>query len=817
MESKQQMAAKRGGGKTARKKTAKKKAPRKKTAAGKSTSRKKNVRKPARGKGRRRGNPPRARRKSHRLWRFAVAGLVLVALLLGGYTLYLGQSVRVAFEGKRWSVPARVYARPLELYSGAPLRVKQLAYELRILGYRKVGKVWQDAQWAQSGGRFTIRSRDFRFWDGAAPGRQLTLRIERGHITQLRDSGGNVDLVRLEPVQIGSIYPAHREDRVLVQRSEIPDHLVAALLAIEDRRFYEHHGVDPRGIARAMWANVRAGGMVQGGSTLTQQLVKNFILSSERTLTRKLNEALMALIVESRYEKDEILEAYANEIYLGQDRERAIHGFGLGALFYFNRPLSELHVHETALLVGLVKGASYYNPRRHPQRARKRRDLVLDAMYQQGFIDAKTAATAKARPLGVSKRGRLEGHRYPAFIQLVRRQLRRDYQEEDLTSEGLRIFTTLDPWDQRQAALGVAKQLAAIEKSRRIAAGSLQAAMVVASSQEGEVRALVAGRDAGVSGFNRALNAIRPVGSLVKPAVYLSALAEPQHYTLASLLRDEPVDLKLPNGDRWTPRNYDRKVHGRVPLHTALADSLNLATVNLGMDIGVPRVVRTLRQLGVTRKLDAYPSLLLGAAQLSPFEVTQVYQTLAAGGFRAPLRAIREVLDAHDQPLQRYALDVRQTVDPVATFLLTSNLQEVVSDGTGRGLARYLSPELALAGKTGTTNDLRDSWFAGFSGDRVATVWVGRDNNKPTGLTGSSGALPVFGEVMRRLQPAALLPTPPGGVEYQWVEPASGRRSAKGCDGALRLPFARGTAPHQASACARAGEQSGSFLDSLFD
>ncbi len=478
--------------------------------------------------------------------------------------------------------------------------------------------------------------------------------------------------------------------------------------------------------------------------------------------------------------------------------------------------MAELQLHETALLGGLVKGASYYNPRRHPERARKRRDLVIDAMHAQGFIDAGSADAAKARPLGVTARGRLQGHRYPGFIQLVRRQLRRDYREEDLTSEGLRIFTTLDPWDQTQAAQGVAQQLAAIEQSRQLKAGSLQAAMVIASPQGGEVRALVAGRDAGVSGFNRALDAVRPVGSLVKPAIYLSALAEPGRYTLASLLEDRPVDLKLPNGDRWTPRNYDRKVHGKVPLRRALADSLNLATVNLGMQIGVPRVVRTLQQLGVERELRAYPSLLLGAAQLSPFEVTQLYQTLAAGGFRAPLRAIREVLDAHHQPLQRYPLDVRQTVDPVATHLLTSNLQQVVTDGTAKALARYLSPRLAVAAKTGTTNDLRDSWFAGFGGDRVATVWVGHDDNRPTGLTGSSGALPIFGRVMQRLQLAPLVQAPPGGVEFHWVEPASGMRSAEGCQGAVRLPFAHGSAPRVSSACAKAADGR-SFLERLLD
>ncbi len=777
---------------------------RRKPAARKKTTRRKTSTR------RRRTTPRRGLR--HALIGLAVLGL----LLLGGYSLYLSHQVRVAFEGKRWAVPARVYARPLDLYEGAELSPQQLRYELQILGYRHVRRPAGSAQWSQAGSRFVIHTRAFRFWDGEQAPLKLRLSVSGGSVTSLTDARGrHLDIVRLEPAEIGSIYPAHREDRVLVRREDLPDHLVQALLAVEDRRFFEHHGVDPRGIARAMWANLRAGGVVEGGSTLTQQLVKNFILDSRRSLWRKLNEALMALIVESRYGKDEILEADANEIFLGQDGERAIHGFGLAALFYFNRPLKELRLHETALLVGLVKGASYYNPRRHPKRALKRRNLVLQQMQKLGFIDAASARRAQAQPLGVTARGRLQQHRYPGFIQLVRRQLARDYRPEDLTSEGLQIFTTLDPWEQHVAARNVAAGLAAIEKSRRIQRGLLQAAMVIASPQGGEVRALIAGRRAGVSGFNRALDAQRPVGSLAKAAVYLAALSQPARYSLATLVDDKAVRLELPNGDRWAPQNFDHRVHGRVPLHQALTHSYNLATVNLGLSLGLDAVVDMLHRLGVQKPVKPYPSVLLGAVPLAPFEVTQVYQTIAAGGFRAPLHAIREVLDAHHQPLQRYPLEVRQTVDAKAVYLLTANLQEVVQQGTARGLARYLGAPFDVAGKTGTTDDLRDSWFAGFGGDRVATVWVGRDDNKPTGLAGSSGALPIFGRVMKALGLKPLAPVPPAGIEYHWVEEGSGFLSAKGCKGALRLPFVAGSEPETRSACARKGGPG--LLQRLFD
>ncbi len=786
-----------------------KRAPRAKAAKKRASSRRKT---PVRRK--KKGAAKRSR-KSFGYGRLLLGLAVLAFLLTGGYAVYLSAEVRVAFEGKRWAVPARVYARPLELYEGAAVTAKQLRHELEILGYRHMRRPAGDAQWGVSAGRFVIHTRAFRFWDGEQPALKLHLKLSNGVITSLADARGRaVDIARLEPAGIGSIYPAHREDRVLVRYEELPEHLVQALLAVEDRRFFQHHGVDPRGIGRALWSNLKAGAVVEGGSTLTQQLVKNFILTPRRSLWRKLNEALMALIVESRYGKEEILEAYANEVFLGQDGARAIHGFGLAARFYFNRPLAELRLHETALLVGLVKGASHYHPGRHPERALKRRNLVIRQMQEQGFIDAGAAQRASALPLAISERGRSRMYRYPAFIQLVRRQLKQDYRDEDLTTEGLQIFTTLDPWEQHIAARNLGTGLAAIEKSRGLERGGLQAAMVIASPQSGEIRALVGGRDAGFAGFNRALDAQRPIGSLAKVAVYLAALAQPDRYTLATLVPDEAVRLELPNGKLWEPKNFDHQAHGSVPLHTALTRSFNLAAVNTGLDVGVPKVVDTLYRLGADKTIEPFPSVLLGAVPMSPLQITQLYQTIAAGGFRAPLHAIREVMDARHQALQRYPLEVTRVLDPAVAYLLISNLQEVVRSGTGRGLRTYLDSAVGVAGKTGTTNDLRDSWFAGFSGDRVATVWVGRDDNHSSGLTGTTGALQVFGRVMRDLDPQPLAPMPPQGIEYHWVEAASGRLAAEGCEGAVVLPFIRGSEPKVSSACV--AEEASGLLERLF-
>ncbi len=811
---------------SARKTVAKKKVPaRKKAGAGKkATSRKQS---PPGGKSSRKqssASGPEAPTRRRRRWLKPLFGLLLIgALLFAGYLLWLDHEVTRRFEGKRWAIPARVYARPLELYEGRRLSIAQLLDELKLLGYRAVAKPTRPGSYSRRRGHFRLRSREFVFWDEQAPSRAIDLRIANGRVTRLRDGDGRpLALTRLDAAMIGSIYPSHHEDRVLLKREQLPKTLVDALLATEDRQFYSHHGVNPRSILRALIANLRSGHAVQGGSTLTQQLVKNFYLSSERTLRRKINEALMALLLEAHYDKDEILEAYANEIYLGQDGERAVHGFGLASWFYFGRPLNELDLPRIALLVAIVKGPSYYNPRRHPERARKRRDLVIDLMEEQGLISAARAVAARKAPLGVVDKGG-SGSAFPAFLDLVKRQLHEDYREEDLTSEGLRVFTTLDPWRQRQARARLDARLTRIEKQRHFEPGSLQGAVVIAARDSGEVSAVVGGRDAARSSFNRALDARRSIGSLVKPAVYLRALMMPQRYNLLTPIPDEPVRVRLPNGRYWEPRNYDHRAHGRVPLHRALAKSLNLATVHLGMDVGVKSVAELLHRLGVRSSFEVYPSLLLGAIALPPFEVAQYYHTLASNGFRAPLKAIREVMTADGEPLQRYPLEVEKAVDEAPLYLLDKILQEVVREGTARSLGKRF-PKLRLAGKTGTTDELRDSWFAGFDGDKVMVVWVGRDDNKSARLTGASGAARAWGDILAAIGGTPLELREPEGIELLWVDPEQGLLAAESCPQAMVYPFIQGSAPVAYSSCVRressppspAPARQGSILDGWF-
>lgn len=731
--------------------------------------------------------------------------LLLAAAGLAGvlYVFHLDDVVRAKFEGKRWALPARVFARPLELYVGRPLSVEALISELERLRYRRVRTPDYVGSYSRRGGRFLVHTRPFRFWDGPEPERRLDIRIKDGQVTGIENAAAGPDpaLVRLDAALIASIYPTHNEDRILIRGRDLPPLTVTALLAVEDRDFYRHRGVNPWTIARAMWRNLRAGGVVEGGSTLTQQLVKNFYLTDERTLARKVNEAIMAVLLDLHYSKDEILEAYANEIFLGQDGDRAIHGFGLASHFYFNRSLGELGIAETALLVGLVKGPSFYHPRRYPQRARARRNLVIDVLRERGIVSAEKAAAAKRVPLGVSNKGGRPVGAYPAYLQLVRRQLQRDYREQDLRSEGLRIFTMLDPLVQTVAEAAVREQVPKLERARGLAAGTLESAVVVASAAQGEILALVGGRDPGYAGFNRALGAVRPIGSLVKPVVYLAALSQPERYNLVTSLSDRPVRLRIGNDKFWEPRNYDRRSHGRVPLYQALAKSYNLATVRLGLALGLNRVVETLRTLGVRRPVNPVPALVLGSVSLTPLEVGQVYQTLAAGGFRAPLRAIREVLDASGRPLNRYPLAVEPVADAAAVYLTTWAMRQVVQQGTAVGLKKRLPTGLTVAGKTGTTNNQRDSWFAGFSGDKVLVVWIGRDDNGSTGLTGASGALRIWGDIMTSVETRSLPEFRPEGVMDVRVDPVTGLLASVHCRRGISIPVAVQGVPKAVSAC----------------
>ena len=720
---------------------------------------------------------------------FTAAGLIL----LSAYVVWLDFRIRDEFEGMRWAVPARVFARPLELTPGAPLTADAIEAELKLAGYRRVRSAFRPASFERDGGRVRLVTREFRFPDGTTPSRRITVSVSGGRIAAVEVDGEPRPRVRVDPAEIARVYPAHREDRVLLRLEDVPAAFLAILLEVEDRRFYEHLGIDPLAIARAAWANLRAGHTVQGGSTLTQQLVKNFFLSPEQTFTRKLNEALIALLLEWRYSKHELLEGYLNEVFLGQQGAHAIHGFGRAAHHYFGRSLDDLDLDEMALLAGMVRGPSYYDPRRHPERAKRRRNRVIDLLEARGIAGAGAAQRARSEPLGVTRRPPPASARFPAFVDLVRRQLRRDYPGEVLRSEGLRILTTLDPTVQRAAESALDQSIPLLARRSRIASGELQAAIAVTDARSGEVLSIVGGRDPRRAGFNRALDAVRPIGSVVKPAVYLAALTEPRFH-LASFVRDDPVQVDGSRGP-WRPRNHDGRSHGAVFLRDALAYSYNLATVRLGLDVGLDRVRDTIRSLGVSRPFTTYPAMLLGTVELAPIEVGAMYQSLATGGLRQPLRAIRSITDRHGRSLGRYPERSTRVADSRAVFLVTHALRGVLSEGTGRRARQLLGRDQILAGKTGTTDGLRDSWFAGYGADRVAVVWIGRDDNRPVNLSGSNGALEVWARLMHAIGAASVSDAAPRGVEWHWVSRDEGRRIERACDGAVRLPFASGRLP----------------------
>ena len=716
-------------------------------------------------------------------------------LVLGGLALaWLDALVRQRFDNHQWQLPARVYARPVELYAGRQMDPASFERLLGLLRYREDGEIRAPGSFARRGDLYRLHTRGFRDSDGGEAPRRLTLQLGRDRIARLADEAGQaVPVARLEPLQIGSIHPGHSEDRVMVPLAQVPPLLVDMLLAVEDRGFYQHHGISLRGLARAMMANLRAGEVEQGGSTLTQQLVKNFWLTRERSLSRKLVEIPMALLLELHYSKEQILESYLNEVYLGQDGQRAIHGVGLGAQFYFGRPLAELEPHQMAMLVGLLKGPSYYDPRRHPERARQRRDTVLQAAENQGVLAPASLSRWRSRELEVVARGSTALYAFPHFIDLVRRQLARDYPPAILASEGLIIHSTLDVLAQLVAEQSLSGFLAPHE--------ALNGAVVITAPDQGDVLALVGDKAARSAGFNRALDARRPIGSLAKPAVVLAAMLQPQRFHPGYLITDGPVEVRLDGGQIWQPANIDGRSLGPMSITDALAQSRNQAIARLGLDAGLAEVMRAFRQLGVQSPIPPYPSIFLGSLELSPFETAVMYQTLATGGQRTPLRAITDVLDRDGQPLARYPVRPEQVVDAGAAYLVQWMLRQAMTRGTGRHAVEQLPEPLVVAGKTGTSDGQRDAWFAGFSGSHLVLVWLGRDDNGSTGFTGSSGPLRVWTRIMGLLPQRPLRLAPPPGVELVWLDADGRRRSARGCEGASEYPLLVASIPRETSVC----------------
>lgn len=670
------------------------------------------------------------------------------------YGIYLDAKIQSRFAGPIWQVPAQIYARSLMLEPGMYLPHDKLMQELKLLNYLKVAQPAKPGQFSASADKIEIFRRSFDYLDGTEPASRLFLEFDDGHLTSIRDLQTREYLtsVNLDPMLLDTLQAPNQEDRILVQLQDYPQLLIETLLLVEDRNFYHHNGVSAIAIIRAAFANMNAGRTVQGGSTLTQQLVKNFFLTRQRSLWRKFNEAYMALLINYRLTKDEVLSAYLNEVYLGQNYSDGVYGFGLASYFYFGRPVAELSIDQVAYLVAAVKGPSFYDPWRYPERAQDRRDMILRLLAKNGQISTAEYRAAIARPLKVIPRGHMSVSKAPAFLSLMRRELQQKFGQELYDQSGLKIYTSLDPLAQQAAETAIQQSLPRLEQVHKVK--GLETALVVTDRMYGRVTALVGGRNTQYAGFNRALDASRLIGSLVKPAVYLTAFE--QGYELNSPLMDQPLQLHNQYGQNWQPKNYDRKYRGEVPLYQALMQSLNVPTVNLGMQLGVDTVTDSLHRLGVKKVDNQYPSMLLGAINMSPFQVSQMYQTLATQGEYHKLSSLIAVVDNEGDVVYRQERRGQSRFDAKDTDLTLYNMSLVAKKGTARRLS-WQFPNIGFAGKTGTTDNLRDSWFVGMDNREVVTVWVGRDDNKPAELTGSSGALRVFGDYMKLRGPESLV------------------------------------------------------------
>lgn len=725
--------------------------------------------------------PSLVRRLWSIVWKLALATLAVATF----YSIYLDQIIAQKFEGQKWHLPAQVFSRSMALYPGAAVSHPQMMAELKLLGYRKVTNPRQVGEFSASSTRIELWRRPFLHPEGDQVEQRVMISFDSNGISSVTRVSDKRQLAvfHLEPVLLDRIITGDGEDRLFVPTEEMPKTIVQALLLVEDRSFYEHHGVNPFAIARAAIVNISAGRTVQGGSTLTQQLAKNFFLSSERSLLRKVREALMAVIIDFRYSKDEILEAYLNEVYMGQDKSRAVHGMGLASRFYFGRPISELTVSQQAFLVAAIKGPSYYNPWRSPERIQERRDLVLRLLMDAGELTTAEYKAAVESPLGIRHLNKPAHQKLPSFFALVKQEVNERYGDALLKQSGVKIYTTLDPMAQEAAEIAVTQTLKSLDKNNKL----LQVGMVVTDKYTGGIAAMVGDKTPGFDGFNRAVEIRRPIGSLIKPFVYATALAPNSQFTLATPLKDQPITLRNEQGKTWSPQNFDKKFIGQVPLLTALKKSMNVPTVNLGIAVGVDAVATTLTKSGWQEPLNPYPSMLLGAVNGSPLMVAQVYQTLADSGVYRKLTTVTAVLDSDKNPLPVTRLPKEQAIAADTDFLIQYAMQQVVNTGTATRLGNAF-PGVGLAGKTGTSNDSRDSWFAGFDERNVAAIWVGRDDNGKTSLYGSSGAMAVYLAFLKERPPISLRSIQAQGVVRGFFDRDTGVAKESTCSNVDALP-----------------------------
>ena len=719
--------------------------------------------------------------------------LIIFLVISIAYISILDSKVVNKLDGVLWTVPAKVYARPLELAEGGKINVDGLKKELEILSYELTkGIPDTPGEFSQSQRSVNIFIRGF----GSQEPGLYRLKIENDKIDSIkRKDGISIDLIQLEPLSIGGMFPSHLQDRILLNFSQVPKDLEEMILVVEDRNFYSHKGISLRSIMRAFIKNTRALGIEEGGSTITQQLAKSLFFSPEQTIRRKIKEAIAALLIEMHYSKQEILLAYINDVFIAQSGRRAIHGFGLASQFFFGTDLKNLSLDQKALLVGMLKGPSLYSPINNPDRAKTRRDLVLSLIKNDSLITEEEYLDLKGRSLKVIPPSFKSLSKYPAFNDIVTLDLRKNFDDSDLRTKGLKIITNLDPVVQDYLEESIKDTKLKLKRRYGSQLNGLEGAGIVIDSFSGEVVAAIGSTKPNNYGFNRAINAVRPIGSLVKPFIYLSALQHYSKYNLSTLLDDSKLSVSLPGGKLWEPNNFDKKFHGNIPLHVALSESYNVATTRLGMDLGYSVVQETFTKLGIKKKIPKYPSIFVGSFEMTPLEAIQAYQTIASEGFYSPLNSIRTVESSEDVLSLSYPYKVEQRFRPEPIYLLKFVLKQTFISGTARGFSSRVIEKWKTGGKTGTSDDQRDSWFVGYAGNYLMLVWLGFDDNRKSPLTGRTGALQVWKNFMSRLDPIAYEVRKPSRIRYEWVDAKDGLLSGESCKGSILIPFVEGTEP----------------------
>ncbi|MEE8119865.1 MAG: transglycosylase domain-containing protein [Gammaproteobacteria bacterium] len=724
-------------------------------------------------------------------WKSRFFSLFILFLLatVGLGTWFAFQADKV-FAARSFTTPSKVYARPFEIVPGAILNRDMVLAELARLGYQRNSSLENPGSFQESDQEIRVNLRSFQFCDGAQPYLTVAIKFSGNRVAGIQQIPGNRDVLalRLDPMLIGSIFPLQGIDKIQVQREDMPQFMLRLLLAVHDPEFEKHFGF-----------RVSDTAMERDGDTITMQLVDSVKSDAADVPLQGFRDLISTLVLETRYGKEKILDAYLNEVPLGKNGKEVIHGFGLASYFYFQKPLAELQLHEMTTLVALVGHSDEIDPRANPDKVRDRRNQLLDFAYSNDLMSRDQAGEAFKQPLNITKQSPRGASFFPAFMGALKDQLRAEFDEFELAASGLRIFSTLDTFVQRHAESMLPAELTRIEASNSMSR-QLEAAIVVVDPRNGDVQAIVGGRDTRYAGFNRAISAVRQIGTLVFPAVFMGVLEQPDRFSWSTLLDDSPVEVGLPDGAVWQPVNRGNRYLGAVTMLDAFVNTRYAATVRMGLEGGVTPAVQNMRRWGFGRAPNPYPGILLGNFNMSPYEVAQVYATLANGGVRHPLNTIHAVVRADGNRLDRFGDEPVEVMDSASAYILGFGMQVSAKRGSAAGLRNIFNSRIRVAVQSGTTQSLSDSWFVGHSADRSVVVWIGRDDGQPIGLSGESGAMQVWARLMSHIATQTLNLTVPEGVEEAWVD-ANGDRFDPDCGQGQRLPYFIGSAPANFIAC----------------